>query len=282
MTTLFSLENRAALLTGGLSGYGWMIAEGLIEQGASRVYVADKEPFTPRTVDVDDYDKLEYSHEESILAEYQKDEKIRLENIYKNIIPIQCDITTEEGREKLFCEISALEPNLNILINSSLYASENWDEVIKYNLEAPIKLTEKFLPLLKASTNPDEGTSISTEQIYGKVINISTVDGINPPQISNFAFSSSNAGINHASKSFAVQYIRHKIVVSSITVGLFNTTPNEVNPANRLQVTQRIPAKRLGHKDDIVAAITYLASRAGDYCVGAHLVVDGGVSEIRG
>jgi NAD(P)-dependent dehydrogenase (short-subunit alcohol dehydrogenase family) len=263
MTALFSLENRTALLTGGLSGYGWMIAEGLIEQGASRVYVAEKEPFTPRTV---------------IDAEGQS----KLDEIYKNIISIQCDITTEEGREKLFCEISTLESSLNILINSSLYASEVWDEVIKYNLEAPIKLTEKFLPLLKASTNPDEGTSISTEQIYGKVINISTVDGINPPQISNFAFSSSNAGINHASKSFAVQYIRHKIVVSSITVGLFNVTPNEVNPANRLEVTQRIPAKRLGHKDDIVAAITYLDSRAGDYCVGAHLVVDGGVSEIRG
>ena len=263
MSTLFSLDNRIALLTGGFAGYGWMIAEGLVEQGVARVYIADKEPFTPRTI-------------------LDEDDQIKLDNIYKNIIHIQCDITTEEGREKLFCEINALEASLNILINSSLYNAEDWDEVIKYNLEAPIKITEKLLPLLKASTNPDEGTSISTEQIYGKVINISTVDGINPPQISNFAFSSSNAGINHATKSFAVQYIRHKIVVSSITVGLFNTTPNEVNPANRLQVTQRIPAKRLGHKDDIVAAITYLASRAGDYCVGTHIVVDGGVSEIRG
>ena len=263
MSNLFSLENRVAVLTGGLTGYGWMIAEGLVEQGAVRIYVADKEPLTPRTV-------------------IDGEEQSQLDEIYKKIIHVQCDITTEEGREKLFCEISTLETSVNILINSSLYNSEDWEEVIKYNLEAPIKITEKFLPLLKASTNPDEGTSISTAQMYGKVINISTIDGINPPQVPNFAFSSSNAGINHASKSFAVQYIRHKVIVSSITVGLFNTTPNEVNPANRLQVTQGIPAKRLGHKDDIVAAITYLASRAGDYCVGTHLVVDGGISEIRG
>lgn len=261
MSTLFSLDNRIAVLTCGLDGHGWMIAEGLIEQGVARVYVAGA--LEPR-------------------MGQDEEEQIKLDNIYRNIIGIICDVTTEEGREKLFCEISTLEPSINILINLSLYNDEDWDKVIKYNLEVPIKLTEKFLPLLKASTTPDEGTSISTEQSYGKVINISCTDGINPPQISNFAFSSSNAGINHATKSFAVQYIRHKIVVSSITVGLFNTTPNQVNEANRLQVTQRIPAKRLGHKDDLVAAITYLASRAGDYCVGARLVVDGGVSEIRG
>ena len=122
MSTLFSLDNRIALLTGGFAGYGWMIAEGLVEQGVARVYLAAKEPFTPRTI-------------------LDEDDQIKLDNIYKNIIHIQCDITTEEGREKLFCEINALEASLNILINSSLYNAEDWDEVIKYNLEAPIKIT---------------------------------------------------------------------------------------------------------------------------------------------
>jgi NAD(P)-dependent dehydrogenase (short-subunit alcohol dehydrogenase family) len=251
MESIFSLDNRIALITGGSSGIGSMIAEGLVEQGASRVYVCDKE--LPENT-----------------AENNK------------IIYIQADVTTEEGRDKLFCEISALEPCVNILINSSLANMDNWDDTIKYNMEAPIKLTEKFFPLLKASTNPDEGTSISNSQVLAKVINITAVDGINAPQVPNFAFSSTNAAMIHASKSFAVQYIRHKIVVSTITVGLFNTSPDQVNESNRLSVTQRIPAKRLGHKKDIVGAITFLSSDAGDYCVGAHLVVDGGVSEIKG
>lgn len=228
-----------------------MIAEGLVEYGASRVYICDNQ--IP---------------------------EIKLEN--KQIIYIQSDITTDEGREKLFCEISALEPHINILINSSLANTDDWDETVKYNMESPVKLTQKFFPLLKASTTPEEGTSISNEQVLAKVINLTTVDGINPPQVPNFAFSSTNAGMIHASKSFAVQYIRHKIVVSAITVGLFNTTPDQVTESNRLAVTQGIPAKRLGHKDDIVAAITYLSSRGGDYCVGAHIVVDGGVGVLKG
>jgi NAD(P)-dependent dehydrogenase (short-subunit alcohol dehydrogenase family) len=251
MNSLFSLDNRIALITGGSEGIGSMIAEGLTEQGASRVYVCDKE----------------------LPENAPENEKI---------IYIQSDITTEEGREKLFCEISALEPYVNILINSSLANTDDWEETVKYNMEAPVKLTQKFFPLLKASTNPEEGTSISTEQVLGKVINLTTVDGVNPPQVPYFAFSSTNAGMIHASKSFAVQYIRHKIVVSSITIGLFNTTPDQVTESNRLSVTQGIPAKRLGHKDDIVAAITYLASRAGDYCVGTHIVVDGGVAVLKG
>jgi NAD(P)-dependent dehydrogenase (short-subunit alcohol dehydrogenase family) len=42
-----------------------------------------------------------------------------------------------------------------------------------------------------------------------------------------------------------------------------------------------IPARRIGTSDDMAAAAIYLASRAGDYLVGATLVVDGGASDAR-
>jgi NAD(P)-dependent dehydrogenase (short-subunit alcohol dehydrogenase family) len=47
------------------------------------------------------------------------------------------------------------------------------------------------------------------------------------------------------------------------------------------EVAARIPARRLGLDDDMAGAAIYLASRAGDYVVGATLVVDGGVSFAR-
>ena len=40
----------------------------------------------------------------------------------------------------------------------------------------------------------------------------------------------------------------------------------------------RIPARRIGHDEDMAGAAIYLASRAGDYVVGHTLVVDGGVN----
>lgn len=47
------------------------------------------------------------------------------------------------------------------------------------------------------------------------------------------------------------------------------------------KVAKRIPARRIGRDEDMAAAAVYLASRAGDYVVGATLVVDGGVTCAR-
>jgi NAD(P)-dependent dehydrogenase (short-subunit alcohol dehydrogenase family) len=46
-------------------------------------------------------------------------------------------------------------------------------------------------------------------------------------------------------------------------------------------VSKRVPAGRVGVDEDMAGAAIYLASRAGDYVVGATLVVDGGVSFTR-
>jgi NAD(P)-dependent dehydrogenase (short-subunit alcohol dehydrogenase family) len=46
-------------------------------------------------------------------------------------------------------------------------------------------------------------------------------------------------------------------------------------------VAKRIPSKRIGTDEDMAGAAIYLASRAGDYVVGATVVVDGGVSLSR-
>ena len=43
-----------------------------------------------------------------------------------------------------------------------------------------------------------------------------------------------------------------------------------------------IPARRIGTTEDMAGAAVYLASRAGDYVLGSTLVVDGGVTYLRG
>ena len=57
---------------------------------------------------------------------------------------------------------------------------------------------------------------------------------------------------------------------------------NTVARDQAAEVAKRIPARRIGTDEDMAGAAIYLASRAGDYVVGATLVVDGGVSDARG
>jgi NAD(P)-dependent dehydrogenase (short-subunit alcohol dehydrogenase family) len=43
-------------------------------------------------------------------------------------------------------------------------------------------------------------------------------------------------------------------------------------------VAERVPSGRIGDTEDMAGAAIYLASRAGDYVVGATLTVDGGLA----
>jgi len=47
------------------------------------------------------------------------------------------------------------------------------------------------------------------------------------------------------------------------------------------ELSEHIPARRIGTSEDIAGAAIFLASRAGDYVMGATLVVDGGVTHAR-
>jgi NAD(P)-dependent dehydrogenase (short-subunit alcohol dehydrogenase family) len=48
------------------------------------------------------------------------------------------------------------------------------------------------------------------------------------------------------------------------------------------EVSKLIPSRRIGTPEDMAGAAIYLASRAGDYVIGETIVVDGGVSLMRG
>ena len=42
-----------------------------------------------------------------------------------------------------------------------------------------------------------------------------------------------------------------------------------------------VPAERIGNEDEMAGTILYLASKAGGYCNGSVLIVDGGVLSIH-
>ncbi|GAB0157341.1 SDR family oxidoreductase [Chryseobacterium sp. Alg-005] len=125
-----NITNNTILITGGGSGIGLEIAKAL--SPANRVIIVGRNK-----------EKLDAAAKD-------------LENIFT----FQADITNESDVNRLFEEVKTTFGGLNILINNAGYAyaytlSEGADMYSKAvaefttNYFAPIRLTEKFLPLLK-------------------------------------------------------------------------------------------------------------------------------------
>ena len=247
--SLFSLDGRIALVTGGSRGIGRMIAEGFRSQGA-RVYISARKA-----------DQCDAAARE----------------MGPNCFALPADVSTVEGAQALAAAFTAREPALDILVNNAgaawgsdfeTFPEAGWDKVFNINVKAPFFLTQALYPALKASARPDRPA---------KVISIGSVDGLRVSPWETYSYQASKAAIHHLVRRMAARLIRDNIVATAIAPGAF---PSEMNRAARdhgEHYVASIPAGRVGRPEDMAAAAIYLASRAGDYVVGEVLTVDGGV-----
>jgi NAD(P)-dependent dehydrogenase (short-subunit alcohol dehydrogenase family) len=152
------------------------------------------------------------------------------------------------------------------------FPESGWDKVMDLNLKTPFFLTQALHGALKAA---------ATEARPAKVINIASIDGISVNPQETYSYHASKAGLIHLTKRMALRLIEDNIVVTAIAPGAFASDMNRDARDHGDAVSKRIPSRRIGTAEDMAGAAIYLASRAGDYVVGATIVVDGGVSFAR-
>src|ERR1700735_2639293 len=251
---LFSLHGRVALVTGGSRGIGKMIAAGFLNQGAAKVYITARKAATCETT----AKELSSAYDGECIA-----------------LPI--DISTTAGIEMLAGEISKREGKLDILVNNAGAAwgadfddfpESGWDKVINLNLKTPFFLTKALAGSLRAAASVERPA---------KVINIASIDGIFVNPLETFSYAASNSGLIHLTRGMAVKLISDHIVVSAIAPGPFKSDMNRAARDNADEVATRVPAGGRGTDEESGGAAIYLASRAGDYVVGATIAVDGGI-----
>jgi NAD(P)-dependent dehydrogenase (short-subunit alcohol dehydrogenase family) len=253
--SLFSLQGRVALVTGGSRGIGRMIAAGFLRQGA-KVYISAR--------------KVEAC--QATAAEL---------SALGPCVALPADVSSLAGAQDLARQIAARERGLDILVNNAgaawgapfaEFPESGWDKVLDLNLKAPFFLTQALHGLLSraAQTRP------------AKVINIASIDGISVNPLETYSYAASKAGLIHLTKRMALRLIENNIVVNAIAPGAFASEMNRAARDEAEAVAARIPAGRIGEDEDMAGAAIYLASRAGDYVLGSTLVVDGGVTQARG
>ena len=249
--SLFGLDGRVALVTGGSRGIGKMFVEGLLAAGCARVYISAR--------------KVEQMQE--TIDEFGAD----------RVIGVPADLSQMDGIQALVDAISAKEDKLDILINNAGAAwgqdylefnEAGWHRTMDLNVKTPFFLTQKLHDLLTAAASAERPA---------KVINVSSIDGFRINPWETYAYQASKAGVVQLTRRVAARLIKDNIVVSSIAPGAFASEMNKAAKNAPDASAAGIPSKRIGTPEDMAAAAIYLCSRAGDYVVGETVIVDGGV-----
>jgi NAD(P)-dependent dehydrogenase (short-subunit alcohol dehydrogenase family) len=253
MKDLFSVEGKVALVTGGSSGIGLMIARGLVEAGA-RVYVCSRKARVC----------------EEVAAELSK---------VGSCAALPSDLGSLAGVQSLVADYTAREAQLDILVNNAganwaarldEFPEDGWDKVVDLNLKAIFFLTKELLPELRKGASHEDPS---------RVINIGSVDGIRAPALETYAYSAAKAGLHHMTAVLARRLGRDHITVNAIAPGPFESKMMAATLDRfRDSIIASSPRGRIGEPEDIAGTVIYLASRAGAYTTGAVIPVDGGAS----
>lgn len=254
MKTLFNVSGKIAVVSGGSSGIGAMMARGLLENGA-KVYITARKA-------------------ERLMA--MADELSE----FGDCIAIPSDMSSVEGIEALVAEISTRESKIDILINNAGsnwsapiedFPEKGWDKVMDINIKSIFFATQKFLPLLKAAGNADEPA---------RIINIASINGIRNSGMPTYAYTASKSGVINLTEHLATDLASYGINVNAIAPGFFpsNMTKQivENDEMTKFAISQ-IPRGRMGAPEDIAGTAIFLCSRASSWLTGQTVVLDGGM-----
>lgn len=253
MHSLFDLTGKTAVVTGGTRGIGYMIAQGLLQAGASVIISSRKS------------DACEQAREE--LA------------AFGSVAAIPCDVSGEQGCQDLANAVAQRTDRIHVLVNNAgatwgapfeEFPASGWDKVVDLNLKSPFFLTRGFLRLLEKA---------ATEDDPARVVNIGSIDGIRVPDMPNYSYSASKAGLHHLTRVLARELGPRNITVNAVAPGPFPSKMTaQVLDTHGEAIRASSPLGRLGRPDDIAGAAVFLAGRASSYVTGAVIPVDGGIA----
>ena len=242
---------KVVLITGSSKGIGKATAIEFAKIGGYKVvinYLTDRE----NAEKLSSYLKQEYKIETLVIkADVSNEEQV------KNMI--------QEAINK-FGRIDVLVNNAGIAIDKEFEdrTVEDWKRTLEVNTIGT------FLVSKYASENMIKNKS-------GKIINVSSTNGINTFFPSRIDYDASKAAIINLTYNLAIQFSPY-INVNAVAPGWVNTEMNKDLPKELIEEeTEKIYKKRFAEPEEIAKVICFLASEDAEYINSTVIKVDGGM-----
>ncbi|MDZ4164928.1 MAG: SDR family NAD(P)-dependent oxidoreductase [Smithellaceae bacterium] len=244
------LEGKNAIVTGGSQGIGESCALEFAREGANVCFTYRRHEEEAR--------KLE--------AEIRGMGRIGL--------ALKCDTSSFADAQRVVQEALAAMGRVDILVNNAgmnwdgvswKMTEEQWDRVIEVNLKGYFNFVRHVAPLLK-------------EQKYGKIINITSINGLRG-KFGQTNYSASKAGIIGYTKALAKELGGFGVNVNAVAPGLIETSMLRESEAREKVIDlalNEIVLNRVGQPEDVAAVIVFLASDKARHVTGEVIKVDGG------
>ncbi|MBI3074743.1 MAG: SDR family oxidoreductase [Parcubacteria group bacterium] len=270
---LFSLEGKTVVLTGASGYIGSYFARALLSFGARVVLVS-------RSVE-----KLRVL--KTTLTEEFSANRVTVYSV---------DLYDHDGARKRYEEILEREGPIEVLVNNAFDFSQ------KTGFNSPSGRLEKATyEQVRASFEAGVYWAFQPTQIFGgamkergsgSIVNIATMYAVvvpspmlyegteifNPP-----GYSAAKAALVQFTK-YSAAFLAPEVRVNALSPG---AVPNvETESANAItndnpvlsRLVEKTPLGRVGHPEDLIGALVFLASDASRYMTGQNIVIDGGLT----
>ncbi|MDD5254162.1 MAG: 3-oxoacyl-ACP reductase FabG [Candidatus Nanoarchaeia archaeon] len=201
-----------------------------------------------------------------------KNAKKVVDQIKKNgseAIALECDVSKEEQVRRMVEKVIETYKKIDILVNNAgiVYdipcfkkTIEQWRETLNINLIGTFLCSKYVTKYMK----------------QGRIINISSTNGINSFCPESMDYDASKAGIIILTRDLAKQ-LAPNILVNSIAPGWVNTNMNKNLPKKVVREEEnKIYLKRFAEPEEIAKVALFLASDESSYITGTTIIVDGG------